>query len=257
MFFSGHFSPPQYVIVKECDKDYTYYKTPSPWVQCKLLRLLQYFPPSKDKGQRERLNEVLTRILTKTEVTKSVNKNNADHGILFEAVNLIIHMASNGVDDLKGQAIALLGRFISVREPNIRYLGLETMARMARIADSLDVIKKHQATIQFSLKDTDISIRKRALDLLYTMCDQQNAHEIVAELLSYLDTADFAIREELVLKIAILAERFSPAGDKKWYLDVILKLIRYARLRRVLCVFVCVCVCVCVFPTLEFYRHAN
>ena len=29
-----------------------------------------------------------------------------------------------------------------------------------------------QSTIQYSLKDTDISIRKRALDLLYTMCDE-------------------------------------------------------------------------------------
>ncbi len=93
----------KYVIAKECDKDYTYYKTPSPWVQCKLLRLLQFFPPTKDKAQLERLNDILTRILTKTEVTKSVNKNNADHGILFEAVNLIIHMSTSGVDDLKSQ----------------------------------------------------------------------------------------------------------------------------------------------------------
>jgi AP-2 complex subunit alpha len=103
-----------------------------------------------------------------------------------------------------------------VREPNIRYLGLETMARMARIGGTLETIKKHQASIQFSLKDGDISIRKRALDLLYTMCDETNAREIVDELIKYLETADYAIREELVLKIAILGERFSPEGDKKW-----------------------------------------
>ena len=204
-------------IVKECDKDYTYYKTPSPWVQVKLLRLLQHFPPPKDKQLRERLVEVLDHILTRTEVTKSVNKNNADHGILFEAVNLIVHLCAGGQEEaLKASAIALLGRFISVREPNIRYLGLETMARMARIGGTLETIKKHQASIQFSLKDGDISIRKRALDLLYTMCDETNAREIVDELIKYLETADYAIREELVLKIAILGERFSPEGDKKW-----------------------------------------
>lgn len=204
-------------IVKECDKDYTYYKTPSPWVQVKLLRLLQHFPPPKDKQLRERLVEVLNHILTRTEVTKSVNKNNADHGILFEAVNLIVHLCAGGQEEaLKASAIGLLGRFISVREPNIRYLGLETMARMARIGGTLETIKKHQASIQFSLKDGDISIRKRALDLLYTMCDETNAREIVDELIKYLETADYAIREELVLKIAILGERFSPEGDKKW-----------------------------------------
>jgi AP-2 complex subunit alpha len=60
------------VLAKECDKDYTYYKTPSPWVQVKLLRLLQHFPPPKDKQLRERLDEVIMNILTRTEVTKSV-----------------------------------------------------------------------------------------------------------------------------------------------------------------------------------------
>lgn len=129
---------------------------------------------------------------------------------------------------MKSQAIALLGRFISVREPNIRYLGLETMARMALIPDTLPTLKKHQNTIQYSLKDTDISIRKRALDLLYTMCDEENSREIVTELTTYLETAEYAIREELVLKIAILAERFTPTDDRRWYLDVILKLISLA-----------------------------
>ena len=215
-------------ILRECEKEYTYYKTPSPWIHVKLLRLLQYFPPPKDRSVRDRLQEVLNKILTRTEVTKSVNKNNADHGILFEAVNLVIHYCSTGWDELKGQAITLLGRFISVREPNIRYLGLDSMSRMTSIPDSLPTIKKHQNTIQFSLKDADISIRKRAVDLLYTMCDQENAKDIVSELVIYLETAEFAIREELVLKIAILAERFAPKDDRKWYLDVILKLISLA-----------------------------
>jgi len=36
------------------------------------------------------MNEVLENILSKTEVTKSVNKNNATHAILFDAMKLII-----------------------------------------------------------------------------------------------------------------------------------------------------------------------
>ena len=39
---------------------------------------------------RVRLNEVVGHILSKTEVTKSVNRNNAEHCVLFEAVNLLI-----------------------------------------------------------------------------------------------------------------------------------------------------------------------
>ncbi|RVW54321.1 AP-2 complex subunit alpha-2 [Vitis vinifera] len=57
-------------------------------------------------------------------------------------------------------------------------------------------------------------IRRRALDLLYGMCDISNAKDIVEELLQYLSSADFAMREELSLKAAILAEKFAP--DLSW-----------------------------------------
>ena len=36
----------QIVVEKVCALDYYYYKVPCPWLQVKLLRLLQYYPPS-------------------------------------------------------------------------------------------------------------------------------------------------------------------------------------------------------------------
>ena len=74
--------------------------------------------------------------------------------------------------------------------------------------------------------ERDVSVRQRAVDLLYAMCDKTNAEEIVSEMLSYLETADYSIREEMVLKVAILAEKY--ASDYTWYVDVILNLIRIA-----------------------------
>ena len=51
----------------------------------------------------------------------------------------------------------------------------------------------------FILKtERDVSVRQRAIDLLYAMCDRTNATTIVGELLNYLEKADYAIREELV-----------------------------------------------------------
>ena len=80
-------------ILKDYPIDYNYYATPSPWLQVKLLRLLSYFPPPTVGTEAyKQLTECLTKIIKKTEVTKSVNKNNADHGILFEAANLVIGM---------------------------------------------------------------------------------------------------------------------------------------------------------------------
>lgn len=206
---------------QDIPQEYTYYGIPSPWLQVKTMRALQYFPTIEDPNTRRSLFEVLQRILMGTDVVKNVNKNNASHAVLFEALALVMHLDAE--KEMMSQCVALLGKFIAVREPNIRYLGLENMTRMLMVTDVQDIIKRHQAQIITSLKDPDISIRRRALDLLYGMCDVSNAKDIVEELLQYLSTAEFAMREELSLKAAILAEKFAP--DLSWYVDVILQLI--------------------------------
>ncbi|CAI9289950.1 unnamed protein product [Lactuca saligna] len=206
---------------QDVPQEYTYYGIPSPWLQVKTMRALQYFPTVEDPTTRRALFEVLQRILMGTDVVKNVNKNNASHAVLFEALALVMHLDSE--KEMMSQCVALLGKFIAVREPNIRYLGLENMTRMLMVTDVHEIIKRHQAQIITSLKDPDISIRRRSLDLLYGMCDVTNAKDIVEELLQYLATADFAMREELALKAAILAEKFAP--DLSWYVDVILQLI--------------------------------
>nr|GMD16006.1 AP-2 complex subunit alpha-1-like [Ipomoea batatas] len=206
---------------QDVPQEYTYYGIPSPWLQVKTMRALQYFPTIEDPNTRRSLFEVLQRILMGTDVVKNVNKNNASHAVLFEALALVMHLDAE--KEMMSQCVALLGKFIAVREPNIRYLGLENMTRMLMVTDVQDIIKRHQPQIITSLKDPDISIRRRALDLLYGMCDVSNAKDIVEELLQYLSTAEFAMREELSLKIAILAEKFAP--DLSWYVDVILQLI--------------------------------
>lgn len=155
---------------------------------------------------------------------KNVQQNNAQNAVLFEAINLIIHLDTEQA--LMKQISTRLGKFIQSRETNVRYLGLEAMTHLAARAETLDPIKQHQSIIIGSLKDRDISVRRKGLDLLYSMCDQSNAQPIVGELLHYLQNADFAIREEMVLKIAILTEKY--ATDIQWYVDISLRLIAMA-----------------------------
>eukprot|EP00560_Eucampia_antarctica_P002571 CAMPEP_0197841920 /NCGR_PEP_ID=MMETSP1437-20131217/46445_1 /TAXON_ID=49252 ORGANISM="Eucampia antarctica, Strain CCMP1452" /NCGR_SAMPLE_ID=MMETSP1437 /ASSEMBLY_ACC=CAM_ASM_001096 /LENGTH=997 /DNA_ID=CAMNT_0043451731 /DNA_START=50 /DNA_END=3043 /DNA_ORIENTATION=+ len=225
------------VLKKACAREYLYYRTPSPWLQIKLLKFLQLYPNalventgkkkngnnSNTKTYISQLTQVVSKILTETDVSDSINKSNADHAVLFEAVNLIVCWGESGPVQLRDGAMKLLGKFISVREPNIRYLGLMTMAKLAQLEGSAEGVKKHQATVLVSLKDADISVRRRALDLLFVMCDTDNSERIVDELVAHLVLADAAIREEMVLKIAILAEKY--ATDLRWYVDTILKLI--------------------------------
>eukprot|EP01097_Dermamoeba_algensis_P003798 TRINITY_DN2586_c0_g1_i1.p1 TRINITY_DN2586_c0_g1~~TRINITY_DN2586_c0_g1_i1.p1 ORF type:complete len:877 (-),score=197.89 TRINITY_DN2586_c0_g1_i1:104-2734(-) len=207
---------------------YVYYGVRTPWLQVKLLRFIGFYANVEDEQSRELVNIVLKQILTNADVTKgqTINHKNAPTIVLFEAMDLIIKMGRD--KELINQTAALLGKFISAKETNVRYLGLETMANLARISGDFDdsLIKRHQETVLSSLKDADISIRRRALDLLYGICDKSTCNSIVSELLNYLVTSDYAIREELVLKIAIMAEKH--AQDYTWYVDVILQLISSA-----------------------------
>ena len=77
-----------------------------------------------------------------------------------------------------------------------------------------------------SQTEKDTTIQRRAVDVLYEVCDKRNVTEVVGELLKFLERAEYTIREELVLKIALLAERH--VTDYTWFVDVILKLIRVA-----------------------------
>ncbi|ETO12588.1 adaptor-related protein complex 2, alpha subunit, partial [Reticulomyxa filosa] len=215
------------IVDRQCNKEYIYYRTPDPWLQIKLLRLLQFFPPPlSDKITLDKLQNILDTILGKTEVTQSVNKNHADHAILFEAMNVIIHLNLHDLDILHERAVNKLLHFISVKESNIRYLGLDTMSRLAKLPKTHRTIKRHLRTIQFSLDDSDISIRKRALDLLYSICDSSNVEEILEHLLKYLSKAEYQMREDMVLKIAILAEKF--ATNMEWYINIVLQLLTIA-----------------------------
>lgn len=205
--------------------DYLYYRVPCPWIQVKLLRILQYYPPSDDSHVREIIRESLQQIMNAAMGTpKNVQQNNALNAILFEAINLLIHMDTE--HNLMMEISARLGKYIQSRETNVRYLGLEAMVHFAARAETLDPIKKHQNIILGSLRDRDISVRRKGLDLLYSMCDTSNAGPIVNELLRYLQTADFSIREEMVLKVAILTEKY--ATDAQWYIDMTLKLLSLA-----------------------------
>ncbi|VDK48886.1 unnamed protein product [Anisakis simplex] len=209
-------------------QDYTYYFVPAPWLCVKLLRLLQNYPPPEDPSNKSRLLECLEGILNKAmdaPKSKKVQHSNAKNAVLFESIALIIHMDSE--QNLLVRACNQLGTFLSHRETNLRYLALESMCLLATSEFSHQAVKRHQETIINSLKtERDVSVRQRAVDLLYAMCDRSNAAEIVSEMLSYLETADYSIREEMVLKVAILAEKY--ATDYTWYVDVILKLIRIA-----------------------------
>ncbi|CAC5410010.1 AP2A [Mytilus coruscus] len=177
------------------------------------LYFFRIMTPPEDPAFRTRLTECLETILNKAQEplkSKKVQHSNSKNAVLFEAINLIIHMDID--PNLLVRACNQLGQFLQHSETNLRYLALESMCLLATSEFS------HEAT------ERDVSVRQRAVDLLCAMCDRTNAEEIVGGMFEYLESADYSIREEMVLKVAILAEKY--AVDYTWYVDVILNLIR-------------------------------
>ena len=208
---------------RDVSQDYTYYGLASPWLQVRTLRVLQYFPPPEDPAVLRALMDTLQRTLAGNDPIKNPNKSNAMHAIVFEAAALAVGL---GDPELLNMAVALLARFLTVRESNLKYLALENMGRLAQAPAMAEAVARHHKTVVACLHDPDISIRRRALDLVFTTATASSAPEVVDELLKELPHADFAMKEEVVLKAAVLAERFPPSSE--WYVDAMLRLMEAA-----------------------------
>ncbi|KAJ3276171.1 hypothetical protein HDV01_005619 [Terramyces sp. JEL0728] len=223
----------QIVVYGDFDAKYLYYKIPAPWLQIRLLRILQYYPARKVflsvaavPTVMNELESVMKKVISSTDVAvKNHNQLNALNSVLFETVNLALHV--NPSSPLIDQACRIFGSFLNGKDTNLRYLSMETMAHVAATGDPLKMLGQYQnLVIQCLNEKEDISIRRRALDLLYSMCNKENARVTVEEMLNYLSNSDYEFQEELVLKIAIVAEKF--VTEYTWYVDVILKLITTA-----------------------------
>jgi AP-2 complex subunit alpha len=208
---------------RDVPQDYTYYGLASPWLQVRTLRVLQYFPPPEDPAVLRALTDTLQRTLAGNEAIKNPNKSNAVHAIVFEAASLAVGL---GDPELLNMAVGLLARFLTVRESNLKYLALENMGRLAQSSEVAEAVARHQKTVVACLHDPDVSMRRRALDLVFTTATTETAPGVVDELLRELPHADYSLREELVLKAAVLAERFPLSSE--WYVDSMLRLMEAA-----------------------------
>lgn len=231
---------------------YIYYGVAAPWFQVRVLRLIQYFPmatlPQEFKTQ---VNDLVTRILRihstgdgDRELRRSRDspkrggtqppasqqkrcKTNAEYAVVFEAINVVIHFNFDATEELRTRTAMLLGSLVSPgSEVNMRYLGLEAMARFASTPELVDSLSRFRNDILDQTNELDISIRRVALNLCYVMCTPSSAQVLVERLLSVLHTAEDTFQQELVVKMAIMAEM--NARNFKWYVDIVFKMIEGA-----------------------------
>ncbi|XP_017852081.1 AP-1 complex subunit gamma-1 isoform X2 [Drosophila busckii] len=178
-----------------------------PFLQVKILRLLRILGHN-DPDASEAMNDILAQVATNTETSKNVGNT-----ILYETVLSIMDIRSEG--GLRVLAVNILGRFLLNSDKNIRYVALNTLLRTVHADTS--AVQRHRTTILECLKDPDVSIRRRAMELSFALINAQNIRTMTKELLLFLEKADPEFKAQCSSGMILAAERYSP--NSRWHLD--------------------------------------
>ncbi|KAI9197178.1 adaptin N terminal region-domain-containing protein [Polychytrium aggregatum] len=191
-----------------------------PFLQVKILRLLRILGRN-DVEASELMNDALATVANNTEASKNVG-----NAILYETVLTIMDIESE--KSLRVLAINILGRFLSNRDNNIRYVALTTLTKTSSRPETADssALQRHRSTILECLRDPDVSIRRRALDLSFYLIDSANIRLLTRELLSFLEVAEGEVKASVASRICDYAGRFRP--NKRWEIDTVCRVLRVA-----------------------------
>ena len=189
-----------------------------PFLQVQILTLLRLLGTG-DPDASDEMNDILAQVATNTETSK-----NAGNAILYECVQTIMSVESE--DTLQTLAINILGRFLLNRDNNIRYVALNTLAQVVAVHHESAALQKHQNTIVDCLKDPDISIRQRALELIYHLVNASNVESLTAELLNYLVVCPKDHKGQICSRVLKVVDRFSP--DERWKIDTLITMLTIA-----------------------------
>ena len=187
-----------------------------PFLQVKLLYMLSFLGRENTEAS-DAMNDLLAQVATNTETAK-----NAGNAILYQCVQTIMSIESEA--GLRVLAINILGRFLLNRDNNIRYVALNTLSKV--VTKDAASVQRHRNTIVDCLKDPDISIRQRALELIYQLVNEQNVTALVREMLNYLVVAPPEHKASICSKVMNVVESFAPS--RRWRVDTLVTMLAIA-----------------------------
>ncbi|KAL9055352.1 MAG: hypothetical protein Q9206_003179 [Seirophora lacunosa] len=187
-----------------------------PFLQVKILRLLRVLGRG-DARTSEQINDILAQVATNTESSKNVG-----NSILYESVLTILDIEADS--GLRVLGVNILGKFLTNKDNNIRYVALNTLIKV--VAVEPNAVQRHRNTILECLRDPDISLRRRALDLSFTLINEGNIRVLVRELLAFLEVADNEFKPVMTSQIGVAADRFAP--NKRWHVDTMFRVLKLA-----------------------------
>lgn len=216
----------QNLNVKNFEPEYDIQGTCDPFLQCELLYTLRLFFQVCFKFQikeideySNKFNDLLTQIATNTDGSK-----NCGQSILYEATRTIFSLNLNQPSRVLG--VNILAQFLSGKDNNTKYVALSTLLKV--VPQEPAAVQRHRKFISRCLRDPDVSIRSRALELTFAVLDDANMIELVNELMEFLKNASDDDRNLIVYTVEYLVRAFEvhTSVDEKWKLETLITVLK-------------------------------
>ncbi|KAJ1866867.1 clathrin associated protein complex large subunit [Coemansia sp. RSA 989] len=184
-----------------------------PFMQISLMRLMRVVARGSQEASDE-LNDVLTLVATLDDTASNVGT-----AILYECAVTALAIPSD--QPLRVLAINLLGKFLANTDNNARYVALATLS--AAVITEAPSVQRHRDTVLQCMRDDDISIRRRALDLSFALINADNVKHIVNEILRVLPQADIEFRSSMVYRLSAAITLY--ADSHEWHVERMLRVL--------------------------------
>ncbi|KAJ6234387.1 ap-3 complex subunit delta-1 [Anaeramoeba flamelloides] len=182
------------------------------WMLIKVLKAISLLT-TVEKRLSRKLVEPLSEILN----------NSGSKSVLYEAINVVL-LGMTKYKSIVKLSAEKLRIFVESSDRNLKYLGLVAYNKLMKeypglVAENRDIIVK-------CLKDDDVMIRMRALDLISNMANRQNLIDIVRKLLEHVSASEGSFQDDLIEKILSIcyAENYGRIRDFEWYLNTLINL---------------------------------
>lgn len=227
-------------------QEYKFANVPNPWLIIKIVSLLStlLISPTEARHSSSQLlhtSNIDHEILGKLRmcVTRAIElgtrqcNDSMERLVLNTVLFSLINFASklDPSDEAISNSVTALCSLLSSTEINIRYLTLDSLVKLCSLSGkpAVNTVRYKNLGLIFHLlnRESDSSIVRKVVDLLYTFTDSDNVQTIVDELFNFVSSPkrsiDPSIKSEIAVKIAILTEKY--ASDTNWFILVSLKLL--------------------------------
>ena len=201
------------IIEQRLPRDYDYHNIPAPWVQIKLIRLMSRLGYG-DQTASEKMYATLADTMARADAGNAIG-----HAITYECIRCVVRIYPNA--ELLDSASKATAFFINNPMANLKYLGLNALGEMVK--ENPAVAATHQGAVMNCLQSDDEALRRKALDLLFAISNENNVQVVIDKMLDFLKkSTDEFFQVLLITRINDLAERFAP--NPSWYIKTITQL---------------------------------